>query len=113
MNPIAFRESARKLVETNVNPMYQAVATAAVMIEPTCGVWKRGWTFPNALGRAPRRAIESDVREPGRIVVWHEASALVSTARMTSRSRGLPSTWVDTTLNADESVKPLSSCTPA
>ena len=43
-------------------------------------------------GIAPARAIESVVREAGRIVVWVEASADVSTAITTIRSSGEPST---------------------
>ena len=44
-------------------------------IVDTCGVRKRGCTRPNASGNAPWRAIDSVVREAGRIVVCVDDSA--------------------------------------
>ena len=60
-------------------------------IVETCGVRKRGWTRPRLSGIAPARAIDSDVRAVGRIVVCVDAAAEVSTAMITILSR-LPST---------------------
>jgi hypothetical protein len=45
------------------------------------GVWKRGWTRANAFGSAPQLAIEIVVRAVGRIVVWVDAEAEVSTEK--------------------------------
>jgi hypothetical protein len=50
--------------------------------------------FPNRLGAAPLKAIDSEVRAVGRMVVWHEATAEVSTAITSSLSQGDPSTSV-------------------
>ena len=52
--------------------------------------------MPRGAGIARDRAIESVVREAGRMVVWVEASAEVSTARTTILSQGEPSTPVAT-----------------
>ena len=54
----------------------------------------RGCTRPSAAGYAPWRAIESVVRDAGRIVVWVEASAEVMIASTTIQSEPLPSTSV-------------------
>ena len=59
-----------------------------------CGVRKRGWTLPRLSGIACARAIESVVRAVGRIVVWVEAAAEVSTAMIRSLSSGEPNTSV-------------------
>jgi len=47
---------------------------------------------PTILGSAPQRAIDSDVRAVGRIVVWVEADAEVRTVMTSSRSSGLGKT---------------------
>ena len=60
-------------------------------IVDTCGVWKRGCTRPKASGNAPWRAIDSMVREAGRIVVCVDESADVMIAMTTSLSSGEPS----------------------
>ena len=64
----------------------------------TCGVRKRGWMRPSDSGIAPARAIDSDVRAVGRIVVCVEAAAEVSTAMISSLSSGEPKTAVPSTL---------------
>ena len=50
-------------------------------------------------GAAFQAAIDSDVRAVGRIVVWVDAAAEVSTAMISSLSRGEPSTSVPSTLS--------------
>ena len=64
-----------------------------------CGVRKRGWTFPRLFGIAFARAIESVVRAVGRIVVWVEAAAEVSTAMIRILSSGEPKTSVPSELS--------------
>ena len=44
-----------------------------------------------------QRAIDSVVRAVGRIVVWVDADADVSTAMINSLSQGEPNTWVPST----------------
>ena len=63
-------------------------------IVETCGVRKRGWMRPSDSGIARARAIDSDVRAVGRIVVCVEAAAEVSTAMISSLSSGEPRTVV-------------------
>ena len=60
---------------------------------------KRGWTLPRLFGIALARAIESVVRAVGRIVVWVEAAAEVSTAMIRILSRGEPKTSVPSELS--------------
>jgi hypothetical protein len=48
--------------------------------------------LPKALGIDPKRAIERVVRAVGRIVVWVDAEAEVSTVMIRSLSRGEPKT---------------------
>ncbi len=55
-------------------------------------MWKRGWTAANLRGNALWRPIENDVREDGMIVVWVDATADVTIARITSLSHGEPRT---------------------
>ena len=63
------------------------------MVE-TSGVRKRGWIRPKLFGIDPKRAIERVVRAVGRIVVWVEAEAEVSTAMIRILSSGEPKTSV-------------------
>ncbi len=56
------------------------------------GVRKRGWTRPKAAGIAFQRAIDRVVRAVGRIVVWVEAEAEVSTQMISSLSSPDPNT---------------------
>ena len=75
---------------TIVSPTYQAIDSAPMRIVETCGVRYRGWMRPSDSGIALARAIDSDVRAVGRIVVCVDAAADVSTAMITilpSRSR--------------------------
>ena len=53
----------------------------------TSGDRPRGKIDPNGAGRAPRRAIDSPVRDAGMMVVWVEAIAEVATASSTIQSR--------------------------
>ena len=69
-------------------------AAAPIVIVETCGVKKRGCTRPKASGIAPCRAIDSVVRDAGRIVVCVEDRADVMIASTTSLSSGYPSTSV-------------------
>src|SRR5436190_842619 len=66
----------------------QTSDTAPIVRVETLGERKRGWMLPNALGIAPQRAIERVVRAVGRIVVWVDAEAEVSTAMIKSLSSG-------------------------
>jgi hypothetical protein len=50
--------------------------------------------LPNRLGAAPLKAIDSEVWAVGRMVVWVDAAAEVSTAITSSLSSGEPSTAV-------------------
>ena len=56
---------------------------------------KRGWMLAKRFGKAPAAAIESDVREAGRIVVCVEAIPEVITERTTRNASG-PSTSSET-----------------
>ena len=67
------------------------------------GVRKRGWTARVSLGTAPARAIESEVRAVGRIVVCVEADAEVSTAMIRSLSSGEPKTSLPSALSTSSS----------
>ena len=55
---------------------------------------KFGWIVPSFFGAARLAAIESAERVAGRIVVWHDAEADVSTAMISSLSHGDPRTSV-------------------
>ena len=79
---------------TIVRPTYQTIESVPIRIVEMCGVRKRGWTLPRLSGIALARAIESVVRAVGRIVVWVDAAAEVSTAMIRSLSSGEPKTSV-------------------
>ena len=85
---------------TRVSPTYQTIENPPIRIVETCGVRKRGWMAPRLAGIAPARAIDSEVRAVGRIVVCVDAAAEVSTAMITSLSRPTPSTWVPSSPSA-------------
>ena len=61
---------------------------------------------------APQRAMDSDVRAVGRIVVCVEAAAEVSTAMMRILSRGEPNTSLPRTLSTS-SLLSISVCGPS
>ena len=63
-------------------------------------------------GIARARAIDSDVRAVGRIVVWVDAAADVSTAMIRILSSGLPNTSLPRTLSTSSALS-MSSCGPA
>src|SRR3954447_17019844 len=92
MRPSAEIESDNTLSLTSVRPTYQTIDTAPITIVDTSGVWKRGWIRPKIAGIAFWRAIDRLVRAVGRIVVWVEADADVSTAMISSLSSPEPST---------------------
>ncbi|HUY48996.1 MAG TPA: hypothetical protein VMV92_25300 [Streptosporangiaceae bacterium] len=56
----------------------------------TVGVRFLGWILANAPGIALQAAIDRVVRAVGRIVVWVEAAAELSTIRISSRDRNVP-----------------------
>ena len=68
------------------------IERTAIQIVATPGVMCFGWTLANRLGNAPWTAIDSAVRVEGRIVVWVDADADVSTAMISSLSSGEPNT---------------------
>src|SRR6195952_2820169 len=78
----------------SLRPTYQTTEMTPIQNVAVVGVRKCGWTVPNVFGAARLAAIESAERVAGRIVVWHEAEADVSTAMISSLSQGEPSTSV-------------------
>ena len=70
---------------------YQAIASTPIAIVEKTGVRNRFETSPKASGIASCRAIESEVRAAGRIVVWVEASAETTIASSTILPRSSPS----------------------
>src|SRR3954447_26013660 len=85
-------ESPRMLVLTWMMKIVQISEIAPIVSVETPGVRWRGWIRPKAFGIAPNLAIESVVRAVGRIVVCVDADADVSTAMMSSLSKGEPKT---------------------
>src|SRR5919198_2877356 len=98
MKPIAVTESPRTFWLSWLTSTYQTIEIAPIAIVETVGVWKRGLTLPNALGKAPQRAIDRLVRAVGRIVVCVEAAAELSTAMISSRPIGNGNTLSPRTL---------------
>ena len=80
--------------DTIVRPTYQSTENSPMSRVETVGVMYLGETVPSERGSAPARAIDSVVRAVGRIVVWVDAAAEVSTAMTRILSSGLPKTWV-------------------
>ena len=72
--------------------MVQTVDSAPIKSVENVGVRKRGWMRPNACGIASHFAIDRVVRAVGKIVVWVEADAEVSTVMISSLSSGEPNT---------------------
>jgi hypothetical protein len=66
---------------------------------------------PSASGIARTRAMDSDVRAVGRIVVCVEAAAEVSTAMISSLSSGEPRTAVPRLVKMSSALS-MSSCGP-
>src|SRR5215468_2166769 len=104
MKPIAVTESPRTFWLSSLTAMYQTIETAPIEIVDTVGVWKRGFTVPKVLGIAPQRAIDRLVRAVGRIVVWVEAAAELSTAMMRILSSGEPKTLLPSTLSTSSAL---------
>src|SRR4051794_3676674 len=89
---------------TVVRPTYQTIESTPIQIVDGPGVRKRGWMRPQYDGIAPCAAIDSDVREVGRIVVWVDADADVSTAMIRSLFHGEPSTSVPRALSTSSEL---------
>src|ERR1700728_2937763 len=70
--------------------MYRAIEMMPITMGETVGVRYRGGIRENAAGMALYVAIDRVVRAVGRIVVWVEAEAEVSTIRISSRDRKVP-----------------------
>src|SRR5215469_4271473 len=71
--------------------MYKAIERAPITRVDTVGVRYLGWILANDSGSAPYAAIDSVVRAVGKIVVCVEAAAELSTMRISSRDRTVPS----------------------
>jgi hypothetical protein len=67
-------ESNRMSSLMMVRATYQAIDSTPIQMVEVDGVRWRGWMLPNRLGAAPLKAIDSEVRTEGRMVVWHEAA---------------------------------------
>src|SRR5882757_9760205 len=64
--------------------------TMPIQTVDSVGVRYRGWILANRLGSASKTPIDSEVRAVGRIVVWVDAEADVSTLISSSASNSLP-----------------------
>ena len=71
-----------------------------------------GGRRPSHAGIASARAIDSDVRAVGRIVVCVDAAAEVSTAMIRILSSGEPNTCLPSTLSTSSALS-ISSCGPS
>src|SRR4051812_11785926 len=92
--PSAATASYRRSSLISLRPTYQATEMTPIQIVAVLGVMKVGWIVPKRFGAARLAAIDSAERVAGRIVVWHDAEAEVSTAMIRSLSHGDPSTSV-------------------
>src|SRR5215469_16396079 len=70
--------------------MYKMIEIAPITTVDTVGVRYRGLILANVWGSAPYAAIDSVVRAVGKIVVWVEAAAELSTMRISSRDKTVP-----------------------
>src|SRR5215469_12952671 len=70
--------------------MYKMIEIAPITTVDTVGVRYRGLILANDSGSAPYAAIDSVVRALGKIVVWVEAAAELSTMRIRSRDKTVP-----------------------
>src|SRR5271155_3493862 len=77
---------------TIVSTTYHTMETAPNSNVENPGDRYLGWMSAKRLGKALCTAIESDDRAAGRIVVWVEDEAEVSTQMMSSLSQGEPRT---------------------
>src|ERR1700677_3974615 len=94
MKPTASTESLSTLLGEMMSMITnQIVETAPNTLVETSGGFCLGCTLPKTFGIPPQRAIESDVRAVGRIVVWVDADADVSTVMISSRLIGLGKTF--------------------
>src|ERR1700751_852350 len=89
--------------------MSNAVHTAESAPIPSVekvGVRKRGWMRPKISGSASHFAIDRVVRAVGRIVVWVDADADVSTAMIRSLYQGDPKTCLPSALSTPAELFP-------
>src|SRR5579863_10741207 len=94
MKPTALTESPSTLLGERMSMITnQITETAPKAIVETSGVLCLGCTRPNMRGIPPQRAIDSEVRAVGRIVVWVDADAEVSTVMISSRLIGFGKTF--------------------
>src|SRR5580704_5650682 len=98
MSPSDATESRRTFSLTRLSPVYHAIEHTPIQMVAVLGVWNRGSIRAKYRGIAPCAAIERTVRVVGRIVVWVDARADVSTAKIKSRSHGGASTAVPSAL---------------
>src|ERR1044072_2963793 len=89
---------------TAVSPTYQTIERAPIQSVDGPGVRKRGWIRPKYFGSAPWAAIDSDVREVGKIVVCVDAEADVSTAMISSLFHAEPSTSLPSALSTSSEL---------
>ena len=73
------------------------------------GVWKRGCIVAKCRGIARWAAIDRTVRAVGRMVVWVDAAAELSTARITSLPKVLPRTSLPSTASTSPWLSGLTS----
>src|SRR3954449_9070834 len=90
---------------------YQVMPTAATHQVETSGVRYVAEIEANRRGSAPRRAMDSPVREAGMIVVWVEATAELATAISTTQSQP-PSVCEDSSANTASSWSAFSASQP-
>src|SRR3712207_1632374 len=83
---------------SRLTPTNQTLAMPPTHQVDTSGVRWRGEMWPRRRGNACRRAMDSPVRDAGRIVVCVEAMAAVATARRTTQSQS-PITSVESRAN--------------
>ena len=92
------------LLETEFSVTNTAIEIAHIQIVETPGVRYFGWIRAKTFGNAPCAAIESVARVVGRIVVWVDADADVSTAMISSLSQGEPSTSLPSALSTSSAL---------
>ena len=88
--PSAATASYRRSSLISLRPTYQPTEMTPIQIVAVLGVRKFGWIVPKRFGAARLAAIESAERVAGRIVVWQDAEADVSTAMIEELVPGRP-----------------------
>lgn len=90
-------ESARTFWLSEVSRTNRAIEAAPMPMVPQVGVRNLRWTRANREGTALWTAMEKTVLARGRMVVWAEANAEVSTIRISSLDRNSPVPWLPNT----------------